>query len=136
MSDKQSEGELEVKAESKPASARYEPLSNKVVEDLLEKDFDQKDLHNKLGMIKDLNNQKNLGEHIKKVFSVLIDSYPNDALDKLEEVSSMVKKEGEMSGTSSKCILDAFLEKWSRVLKYLTLFSFLPKGYRNYKASA
>ena len=40
MSDKQSEGEPEVKAESKPASARYEPLSNKVVEDLLEKDFD------------------------------------------------------------------------------------------------
>ena len=37
MSDKQSEGEPEVKVESKPASARpYEPLSNKVVEDLLE----------------------------------------------------------------------------------------------------
>ena len=112
MSDKQSEGEPEVKAESKPASSRpSEPTTSKVVEELLEKDFDQKDLHDKLGLIKDLNNQNNLGEHIKKVFSVLIDSYPNDALEKLEEVSSMVKKEGEMSGASCKCILDTFREK-------------------------
>ena len=41
MSDKQSEGEPEVKAESKPASSRpSEPSTSKVVEELLEQDFD------------------------------------------------------------------------------------------------
>lgn len=35
--------------------------------------------------------------HIKKVFAVLIDSYPREALEKLEEVSYLIKKGDDMS---------------------------------------
>ena len=92
MSDK---GQSEAEASLKPVSAKpsIESQDEQLIDELLEKDQDQKELHKKLKLIKDVDNKKNLASHVKKVFSILIDSYPQDALERLEEVSAMVKNQ-------------------------------------------
>jgi hypothetical protein len=63
-----------------------------VVKEYLEKDKKQLDLHQKLYHCQNVEGTECLALHIKKVFGVLIDSYPKEALDKLEEVSYLIKK--------------------------------------------
>ena len=48
-----------------------------IVKELLEKDESQMQLHKKLGLCQDIKATNSLAQHIKKVFSVLIDSYPS-----------------------------------------------------------
>ena len=75
MSEK---GLSEAEASQKPPSAKpsIETQDDQLIEELLEKDKDQKNLHSKLKLIKDVDNKSNLASHVKKVFSILIDSYP------------------------------------------------------------
>lgn len=39
-----------------------------------------------------MDNERTVAEHMQKVFEVLIESYPHCALQKLEEVSFLVRK--------------------------------------------
>lgn len=39
-----------------------------------------------------ISGDQSLGNHLQKVFSFLVDHYPNNALEKLEEVSWLLKK--------------------------------------------
>jgi hypothetical protein len=56
----------------------------------------QDHLHRILAINKSSRDEKaNLAEHVQKVFDILIDSFPHCALDKLEEVSTLLKQ-GDM----------------------------------------
>ena len=101
MSEQDKKSEASAKKSDEPAQSpkvekKAESEKKTIIDDLIGTDTDQLDLHKKLGLIKDVNNKNNLQAHIKKVFSILIDSYPSEALEKLEEVSSMVKKDGDV----------------------------------------
>lgn len=45
----------------------------------------------------DIDNEHTVAEHLQKVFNVLIENYPNNALEKLEEVSYLIRKGQDMS---------------------------------------
>ena len=68
-----------------------------VVADLLEKDAKQMELHKKLHLCQNVAGTDSLALHVKKVFGVLADSYPKEALQKLEEVSYLIKEEKDLS---------------------------------------
>ena len=50
------------------------------MQDLMENDKAQEKLHRVLGSAADLDNENTVADHMKKVFEVLIDSYPHCAL--------------------------------------------------------
>lgn len=54
-------------------------------------------MHRILGSSTDIENTVNVAEHIQKVFKVLIDSFPDCALQMLEEVSFLIKKGHDLS---------------------------------------
>ena len=93
VNDKKSESD---KLESPRHSGADEKLKG-VVKDLLEKDPKQLELHKKLNLCQDIKATNSLALHIKKVFGVLIDSYPSCALEKLEEVSYLIKNGEDLS---------------------------------------
>ena len=54
-------------------------------------------LHRMLASTADIDNEHTVAEHLQKVFNVLIENYPNTALDKLEEVSYLIRKGQDLS---------------------------------------
>ena len=88
--EKQPESPLEKKPVKKPKLGEWKVEG--IVKEYLMKDKKQLDLHQKLYQCQNVEGTESLALHIKKVFGVLIDSYPNEALDKLEEVSYLIKK--------------------------------------------
>ena len=54
-------------------------------------------MHRVLGSAADLDNENTVADHMQKVFAVLIDSYPDQALQKLEEVSFLIRKGHDLS---------------------------------------
>jgi len=52
----------------------------KIMQDLMKDDKAQEKLHRVLGSAADLDNENTVADHMKKVFEVLIDSYPHCAL--------------------------------------------------------
>jgi len=59
---------------------------------LMKGDQTQEKLHRVLGSAADLENENTVADHMQKVFTVLIESYPDCALQKLEEVSYLIRK--------------------------------------------
>ena len=68
-----------------------------VVAELLGKDEEQMTLHKRLNGCTNVQGTDSLGLHVKKVFGVLVDSYPKEALEKLEEVSYLIKQKEDLS---------------------------------------
>lgn len=64
---------------------------SKIMQDLMKGDKTQEHLHRVLGSAADLDNENTVAEHMQKVFTVLIESYPDCALQKLEEVSYLIR---------------------------------------------
>ena len=65
---------------------------SKIMQDLMNGDKQQEKLHRTLGSASDVDNEHTVADHMQKVFAVLIDSYPDQALKKLEEVSFLIRK--------------------------------------------
>ena len=65
---------------------------SKIMQDLMNGDKQQEKLHRTLGSASDIDNEHTVADHMQKVFAVLIDSYPDQALKKLEEVSYLIRK--------------------------------------------
>ena len=57
----------------------------------------QEELHRTLASATDLDNEKSVADHMQKVMAVLIDSYPDCALEKLEEVSFLIRNGHDLS---------------------------------------
>lgn len=70
---------------------------SEIMQELMGKDKTQENLHRILGSCTDLNNEHNVADHIQSVFAVLIDSYPHCALEKLEEVSYLIRNGHDLS---------------------------------------
>ena len=60
-------------------------------------DSKQEHLHRILASAADLDNEKTVAEHLEKVFTILIEKYPNNALEKLEEVSYLIRNDLDLS---------------------------------------
>jgi len=54
-------------------------------------------LHRVLGCAADIDNEHTVASHIQKVFDTLIENYPDNALDKFEEVSYLIRKKADIS---------------------------------------
>ena len=70
---------------------------SKIMQDLMKDDKAQENLHRQLASSADKDNEKTVAEHLEKVFAVLIESYPDCALQKLEEVSFLIRSGGDLS---------------------------------------
>jgi len=127
-SARHSGGGSEIDEEEKPAYIPKNPIIlphevklSKIMQDLIGKDKRQEHLHRILASAADKDNQFTVAAHMQKVFKVLIESYPNNALEKLEEVSYLIKHGNDLSAflkTSQDCDykaqardLAAFIEK-------------------------
>ena len=53
---------------------------SKIMQDLMKDDKAQENLHRQLASSADKDNEKTVAEHLEKVFTVLIESYPDCAL--------------------------------------------------------
>ena len=58
----------------------------------MDNDLKQENLHRVLAASADIDNEHTVAEHMQKIFSILIESYPHCALEKLEEVSYLIRK--------------------------------------------
>jgi hypothetical protein len=67
------------------------------MKNLMNNDRKQEHLHRILGSAADIDNEFTVSEHLQKVFQVLIESYPDCALEKLEEVSYLIRKGHDLS---------------------------------------
>lgn len=70
---------------------------NAVMAQLMAGDIAQVKLHRTLGAAADIDNEKTVAEHIQKIFDVLIESYPDCALEKIEEVSYLIRNGHDLS---------------------------------------
>ena len=70
---------------------------SELMQELMGDDKQQEQLHRVLGSTTDRDNENALADHIQKVFEVLIDSYPGKALEKLEEVSWLIRNGHDLS---------------------------------------
>lgn len=61
-------------------------------------------MHRILGSSTDIDNTHSVADHIQKVFDVLIDSYPDCALEKLEEVSYLIRNGHDLSKFLTVCL--------------------------------
>lgn len=65
---------------------------SEIMQKLMENDPKQENLHRVLAASADIDNEHTVAEHIQKIFTILIESYPHRALEKLEEVSYLIRK--------------------------------------------
>ena len=64
---------------------------------LMAGDVRQVQLHRVLGSAADIDNERTVAEHIQKVFNVLIENCPHQALEKFEEVSFLIRNGQDLS---------------------------------------
>ena len=95
-----SDGDIEEEKAYIPRKPLIRPEDVKINEamaKLMEGDLAQVHLHRILGAAADLDNENTVAEHIQKVFAVLIESYPHCAVQKIEEVSYLIRKGHDLS---------------------------------------
>ena len=66
-------------------------ILDETMQKLLANDRDQEHLHRLLAVNEDPSGETNLANHVQNVVDILIDSYPDKALSKIEEVSTCLK---------------------------------------------
>lgn len=71
-------------------------ISDKLAK-LMAGDVRQVQLHRVLGSAADIDNERTVAEHIQKVFDVLIENCRNQALEKFEEVSFLIRNGKDLS---------------------------------------
>ena len=70
---------------------------SETLQQLMAGDRRQVGLHRMLGSTADKDNEHTVAEHLQKVFNVLIENYPNNGLEKLEEVSYLIRNGKDLS---------------------------------------
>lgn len=80
-----------------PAIRPQDVKINDTLTKLMAGDRRQVTLHRLLGSVSDIDNEHSVAEHLQKVFNVLIENYPDNGLEKLEEVSYLIRKGQDLS---------------------------------------